>query len=230
LLEWAAVWRPAHRGTVTDVRAHGDEECGLGSRTVHFVPFTGSHPAAALLLSGTPLPLTALIAGTVAPDLLYYLPFSPGWPTHEAAGVVTVDLLLGGAAWLMWHGLLAAPAVAFAPDSVRARLVGRVELGLRARLGSVRDVVLVLAALAVGAATHVVWDEFTHRDRWGAEHLPVLASSWDGVPGYRWLQHGSGLIGAAVLVAWMIRWWRTTEPEPIRSRPVAPLIWAVTSG
>jgi hypothetical protein len=206
--------------------ARADEESGGPARTVHFVPFTGSHPAAVLLLLRSPLPVSALIAGTIAPDLPYYLPFSPGWPTHQAASVVSIDVVLGGVAWLAWHWLLAAPAVAFAPDGVRARLVDRVVIGLRPRIDSARNIVLVLLALAIGAGTHVLWDEFTHPSSWGTEHLPALASEWGGLPVHRWLQHGSGLIGAAVIAAWLIRWWQQTEPRPVRARPAAPWIWA----
>ena len=162
----------------------------------------------------------------MTPDLPYYLPFSPGWPTHAVMAVGSIDVLLGLAAWLAWHGLLAAPAVAFAPDRLRARLVDRVEIGLRSRLGSVRQVLLLLLALAVGAGTHVLWDEFTHPNRWGTEHLSVLASTWGGIEGYRWLQHGSGLAGAAALTVWLLLWWRRTEPVPVRTRPAAPWLWA----
>jgi hypothetical protein len=204
----------------------GDEESAGGARTVHLVPFTGSHPAAVLLLLRTPLPVSALIAGSIAPDLPYYLPFAPGWSTHGAVAVVSIDVVLGGAAWSVWHGLLAAPAVAFAPEPVRARLVDRVEIGLRSRVASVRQLLLVLLALAVGAGTHVLWDEFTHPGRWGTEHLPVLASIHGAMPGYRWLQHASGLVGAAALAIWLVGWWRQTKPMPVRARPAAPWLWA----
>jgi hypothetical protein len=30
------------------------------------------------------------------------------------------------------------------------------------------------APAVIGASTHVVWDAFTHHDRWGTELLPVL--------------------------------------------------------
>jgi len=213
------------RGRNGPDRWGGDEEARGAPHTVHLVPFIGSHPAAVLPFLRTPLPASALIAGSIAPALPYYLPFSLGWSTHQAAAVVSVDVVLGAIAWLTWHGLLAAPAVAFAPDGARARLVDRVDLGLRPRLGSVRCVALVLLALVVGSGTHVIWDEFTHPHRWGTEHVPFLASNWGGMPGYRWLQHGSGLIGAALLVAWLVGWWRTTEPLPVPARPGAPWIW-----
>ena len=151
------------------------------------MPFTGSHPAAVLPLLGRPLPASALVLGSVAPDLPYYLPL-PSGPTHSALGIVTVDLLLGAAAWVVWHGVLAAPALSAAPRAVRARLVHRVEPGLRSRLASPVRALLVVLGLVVGAATHVGWDELSHPGRWGTQHLPALAASWGGLPGYRWVQ------------------------------------------
>jgi hypothetical protein len=177
------------------------------------VPFTGSHPAVVLPFLRTPLPTSALVVGSMVPDLLYYLPVDLGVPTHTARALVSTDLALGALCWLLWHGLLATPALATAPAAVRGRLSGRVRLGLRPRL-TPRGLVLSALALEIGAATHVLWDEFTHRGRFGAEHVDVLARSWDGVPGYRWAQVGSSVLGVAVLAVWLARWWRATTPSP----------------
>jgi len=193
------------------------------------VPFTGSHPAAVLPLLGTPLPASALVVGSVAPDLPYYLPL-PSGPTHSALGVVTVDLLLGAAAWVLWHGVLAAPALAAAPRVVRERLVHRVEPGLRSRLASPVPVLLVLLGLVVGAATHVGWDEFSHAGRWGTQHVPLLAATWGGLPGYRWAQYASGLLGAGALLAWLVREWRRTRPVPAPAGRHSGWVWGALAG
>ena len=103
------------------------------------MPFTGSHPAAVLPFLGTPLPASALVIGSMAPDFPYYLPFQPALYTHTALSIVTTDLLLGALAWAIWHGLLAAPAVSAAPRTLRARLTG-VPLGLSSRLSGTRTV------------------------------------------------------------------------------------------
>lgn len=183
------------------------------------VPFTGSHPAAVLPLLGVrllgrPLPASALVLGSMAPDLPYYEPFVTG-PTHSALGIVTIDLLLGGAAWLIWHALLAAPALAVPPLLLRARLVGRVEPGLGARLAGPGQAALVLLALVLGAASHVGWDELTHRGRFGPRHLAFLARSWHGHPGYGWAQYASGVLGALALATWTWHWWRTSPARPV---------------
>jgi hypothetical protein len=193
------------------------------------VPFTPSHAAAVLPFVGTALPASALVIGSVAPDLPYYLPVDLPWDTHTASAVVTVDLLLGGLAWVVWHALLAEPALAWAPGALRARLAD-VPLGLARRVRSARELLLTALALVVGAATHVLWDEFTHAGRWGTEHLPALARDWGPLPGYRWLQYASGVLGAAVLILWLVRWWRRAPAAPLRDRPAAWPAWVAIAG
>jgi hypothetical protein len=193
------------------------------------VPFTPSHAAAVLPFVGTALPASALVIGSVAPDLPYYLPVDLPWDTHTAAAVVTVDLLLGGFAWVVWHGLLAEPALAGAPRALRARLAD-VPLGLARRVRSARELLLAALALVVGAATHVLWDEFTHAGRWGTEHLPALARDWGPLPGYRWLQYASGLLGGAALLLWLVRWWRRAPQAQLPARPAAWPAWAAIAG
>jgi Domain of unknown function (DUF4184) len=193
------------------------------------VPFTPSHAAAVLPFLRTPLPASALVIGSVAPDLPYYLPVELPWDTHTAAAVVTVDLLLGGLAWVVWHALLAEPALVWAPGALRARLRD-VPLGLAARVRSVRGVLLTALALVVGAATHVLWDEFTHAGRWGTANLPALARDWGPLPGYRWLQYASGVLGAAVLLLWLVRWWRRAPRTSLPAPPAAWPAWAAIAG
>jgi hypothetical protein len=188
------------------------------------VPFTASHPAAVLPLLRTPLPASALVAGSIAPDLPFYLPVPIPWATHTAVAVVTVDVLLGGLAWALWHGLLAAPALATAPAGLRARLPG-IRLGVRCRLAGPPMVAWFLLALATGAATHVLWDEFTHPRRWGTELFPVLDQSWGLLPGYRWLQYVTSLVGGLALLLWLVRWWRRTPARPVSAQPATRWVW-----
>ena len=193
------------------------------------MPFTASHAAAVLPLLRTPLPASALVIGSMAPDFPFFLPFDPGIRTHTAAAIVTTDLLFGVPAWLLWHALLAAPALWAAPRPLRARLTG-VPLGVRVRLLDVRAVLLTVAALAVGSATHVLWDEFTHVGRWGPQHLPALAETWWLMPGYRWLQYVSSLVGLLVLLAWLVHWWRRTPATSDTDRPAPWWPWALVVG
>ena len=188
------------------------------------MPFTGSHPAAILPFLRTTLPASALVIGSMTPDIPYYLPVGLPWVTHSAGAVVSTDVLLGGLTWALWHGVLAAPALATAPAGLRARLAGRVPTGLRVCLP---QLALVVAALVVGAATHVLWDEFSHAHRWGTAHIPALSRMWGPWPGYLWVQELSGLAGATILIVWLVRWWRRTPPQPEAGSPARLWAWAV---
>lgn len=162
---------------------------------------------------------SALVIGSMAPDLPYYVPIPVNWSvTHSAAGVVGVDLLLGLVAFVVWQGLLVPVAVALAPDALRGRLAPGLPVPPRTHVASVRATTLLVGSLVLGAATHVLWDAFTHADRWGTEHIPWLAAKHGPLEGYRWMQYLGGLVGAAVLAAVLWRWWRRTESTPETQR------------
>jgi len=188
------------------------------------VPFTPSHAAAVLPFLRSPLPASALVIGSITPDLPFYLPVEFPWRTHTALAVVTTDLVLGLAAWAAWHGLLAEPALAAAPARLRGRVPGPAP-GLAARLASAPRVAWTLLALVVGAATHVVWDEFTHPRRWGPEHVAALAETWGPLPGYRWLQYATSVLGGVALLVWFVRWWRRTPVRPGVRHPGVRWAW-----
>jgi hypothetical protein len=85
---------------------------------------------------------------------------------------------------------------------------------------------LTVLALVVGAATHVLWDEFTHAEGWGPAHVAVLRVEVGGLRGYDWAQYGSGVLGALALAWWLRRWWARTPPAPVPpSGPVARWVW-----
>ena len=77
---------------------------------------------------------------------------------------------------------------------------------------------LILASILIGAATHILWDSFTHPDYWPYHHWKVLsypvplpfAGSWQLC---RLLQHGSTLVGCVLLFIWIKRWYERTPPD-----------------
>lgn len=179
------------------------------------MPFTGSHPAAVVPLLRTGLVPSALVIGSVVPDLPYYVPVAIPWTaTHSGAGIVGIDVLLGSLVFALWHLLLAPVAVGLAPAGLRERLAPELPVRARRYVQSVATGALVVVSLAIGAATHVVWDAFTHTDRWGTDHIAWLAASHGPLPGYRWMQYAGGVLGAAVLVVAVARWWADTPPTP----------------
>ena len=59
------------------------------------------------------------------------------------------------------------------------------------------------ASAALGALTHVVWDAFTHHDRWGVRLFPVLDSELRGSPLYWYLQYGGSALAAVIIAGFV---------------------------
>lgn len=189
--------------------------------SVRGMPFTPSHVAAILPFrgrGGRGLPLAALAAGSMSPDLPYFQPVAD-WrfmspPTHSPAGILTWDLLFGIALWLAWR-TGARPLHDLLPGPVRLRWRPAGWPPDR------RAWLTVVPAVLVGAATHVLWDEFTHAGRFGTTWLPAVAADyptpWGPFPGYRLLQYASGTIGLAIVI-WIGARQPSRDPEP-RPRP-----------
>ena len=183
------------------------------------MPFTVSHVAAVVPMARSPLVPSALVIGSMSPDIPYYLPhFVGSEATHSPVGVVSGDVLLSLAVFMAWHGLLTRPAVDGAPAAVRGRIPSQDVHPLSTRLSSLRQVLLVLLSMSVGAATHVAWDSFTHADGWGTIHVAWLAEKHGLLPGYGWAQYCSGVFGALVIALWLAQWWRSTPVAPSSSR------------
>jgi hypothetical protein len=186
------------------------------------VPFTPSH-AAAVLPFVRLLPGAALVVGSMSPDLPYFVPvgLNPG-TTHAPWGAVTVDVAVSLVVLAVWYGVVARPAVAAAPTALRARLHGAWLRPLPPRLRSPAWVVSVVVATALGALTHVVWDAFTHPNRWGTEHVGALTATYAGQPGWQWAQYLSSAVGLVVVAAWLLHWWRVADVVPEGSQDDLP--------
>jgi hypothetical protein len=181
------------------------------------VPFTLSHAAAALPFRRARLVFSALVIGSFAPDLEYFIRLAPGggWG-HTLTGALAMDLPLGlGAVWI-FHRLVKLPFAYLLPDSVRARLTDEL---VPFRFGPLRRFLLIVFSLLIGIATHLVWDGFTHPQYWivrhwellnQVHHYPVLG--WQSTCGL--LQSISSVGGLALLAVWCVYWHRSTAPDP----------------
>jgi hypothetical protein len=174
------------------------------------VPLGPAHPAVVLPLQRLGLPLSALVVGAVAPDAPVYLPVGVGYrTTHSSEGLVA-DVVIGLAVLGLWVTLLRDAVVDLTP-SLRRRLPARSRLGARAWL-------LAPPALAIGSATHVLWDSVTHDWGFVVQESAVLREAYGPLPLYRWLQHGSTLAGSAVVAAYC---WLRLSRRAVLPRPAA---------
>jgi len=182
------------------------------------MPFTPSHAVVALPFVRTPLAPAAIAVGAMAPDLPLFvrgLPLHYG-VTHSFAWL-PVTVLVALVLLLVWRCMLRPAARELSPRALAARLPGEWDAsaapsaretfaGAPAARVTVGRVLLLAASLAIGVASHIVWDLFTHEGRWGAVLLPSLDADWGPLPGYKWLQHGSSIVGLAILGAYLLVW------------------------
>ncbi|MFI6946141.1 DUF4184 family protein [Streptomyces sp. NPDC050422] len=192
------------------------------------MPFTLSHAAAVLpgiRRNGTgrgPLLASALVAGSFAPDMTYYadtaIPGAMefGQVTHAWWGVFTVDVLITAATVALWL-LLREPLVALLPTPWQGRVHAWVSGARRAPERGprgLRDGAWFVVSAVIGAATHVVWDAFTHHDRWGVRLVPVLGRDTGGYPVFQLVQYGSSAVALTVLVRFTVSGLRGAGARP----------------
>ncbi|OKK19112.1 hypothetical protein AMK16_13205 [Streptomyces sp. CB00455] len=176
------------------------------------MPFTLSHAAAVLPAvhrtgrARGPLVASALVFGSFAPDTFYFADavvqgvMGYGAFTHSLPGVFTADAALTAALVGCWL-LLREPLVALLPRGLRGPVHAFVR-GERRRDRRLPSWALwfYLSAVA-GSLTHVVWDSFTHPDRWGTNALPRLGEPLAfGLPLYSYLQYGTSACAACALL------------------------------
>ncbi|MGW5654781.1 DUF4184 family protein [Streptomyces humi] len=204
------------------------------------MPFTLSHATAVLPAvrgDGTGrgrLVPAVLVAGSFAPDLTFYaasaVPDAMGFGgfTHSFTGVFTVDVLFSWALVALWL-LVREPLVALLPRARQGRLAALLRCGApRARAGLSLTARWYVSAV-LGGLTHVVWDAFTHHDRWGSRLVPAIGRNVSGVPLYTLLQYGSSAVSAAVLAVFLVRAVRRApdvEPAGVPSLSVPDRWWA----
>ena len=84
-------------------------------------------------------------------------------------------------------------------------------------------------AVLLGAATHILWDGFTHRDAWPARLLfsrePIEIGPFQ-LTTAKLLQHLSSVIGSAIVLGYAALRYRSLEPSaPVRgARFVLPIL------
>jgi hypothetical protein len=204
------------------------------------LPFTLSHAAAVLPAVRRDgggrgrLVASVLVAGSFAPDMTYYAAsvvpggMEFGSVTHSFAGVVSVDALISWALVGLWL-LVREPLVALAPRARQGRPAALLRCGApRARVRAGLVAWWYVSAV-LGALTHVVWDAFTHHDRWGVRLVPALARDRAGLPGFLWLQYGSSAVAAVVLAVFAVRALRRApdgEPAGVPVLSVRDRWWA----
>jgi len=162
------------------------------------MPFTLAHPAAVWPLTRTRLPVAAMVAGSVAPDLPMFASLRSTYGfTHSPLGAVTADLAMSVLGVALWFAVLRDPLVDLCPAALRERFTPSARYGAAAWR-------LVVPAAILGTVTHLTWDSFTHDGRWGARHVAWLHQVHGAHTGASWAQYGCSAAGMAVVALWAV--------------------------
>ena len=124
------------------------------------MPFTLSHAAASLPFRRLKPVWPALVMGTFAPDLQYFILISD----EDRSGHYFPEVLLFTlpfALLVLWlfERVVKGPAIALLPSGVQRRLQNKIE---PLSFSGWRQFGSIVLWIAVGVATHMGWDQFTH--------------------------------------------------------------------
>ncbi|HUV30357.1 MAG TPA: DUF4184 family protein [Acidobacteriota bacterium] len=186
------------------------------------MPFTTAHPALVLPLKQLfprYVSLTGLVAGAMAPDLLYFLCLTTDYRgvSHSWTGLLLFCLPAGLAFCFVFHWWFKGPFLRHFPAPLDRFFSG---LADRRWLPTGRGQWLVLIlSLTAGALSHFFWDSWTHADGVVAQSFPWLLEHLDfaglHVRYTELTQHLSTLFGT-ILILWYIASGRLIPPAATR--------------
>ena len=181
------------------------------------MPFTLSHAAAALPFRKFKPVWPALVIGTFAPDLQYFI-----WVSDEdRSGHHYPDVLiftLPFALLVLWifEWIVKGPIIELLPSGLQRRMQDKTE---SLSFWGWQRFSAIMFWIVVGIATHLLWDQFTHNHtrlaaHWSLLRMKVPLPFPHPMPLAGVLQDVSTILGLLVLVLWCAAWYRRTAPVP----------------
>ena len=179
------------------------------------MPFTLSHAAASLPFRRFNPVWPALVMGTFAPDMQYFILLSDEDRSgHHFPNVLLFTLPLALLVLWAFERVVKGPVIELLPSQLQRRMQDKIEplsfRGWRRRAS-------IVFWIVVGIFTHLMWDEFTHPLSRVAAIWPILQSRVElpyigARPVAAILQHLSTLVGMLVLLIWFVAWYRRASP------------------
>jgi len=174
------------------------------------MPFTPAHPAVVLpLIRSKHFSATGLIIGSLSPDFEYFFKMSvDSFHSHSIAGLFYFDLPVTIVLSILFHQLVKGNFIRNLPAFLQKRFLDTQHFNFLSYLGANWRVFL-LSSL-VGAASHVIWDSFTHSNRFFTRQFSDVYESisvrFDGVnyPFFYVLQNVSTAVGLLIVVLYVI--------------------------
>lgn len=167
------------------------------------MPSPIAHPAASIPFAKVGLVFSALVVGSIAPDLGYAVQRGEEYFMYTIPGLFLFDLPVGLVLLWLFHTVAKWPLLSLFPESLQRRLFHHAQ-GFT--FGPPKRFALILLSLLVGSITHVILDSFTHSFGWTVQHFAFLRVSIDGAPFFRILQNLGTVVGVGLLIYWFVRW------------------------
>lgn len=169
------------------------------------MPFTFAHPAIILPLKRyfpSKFSLTGLVSGSLIPDFEYFLRMNmQSHFSHTFAGIIYFGLPLALLLSLIFHHIIRDALIQNLPHLFRSRL--KPFLGLNWLLYFSQNKAIVISSILIGALSHLFWDDFTHKNGFWVQQIPILQNHLTLfgrlIFYYKILQHLSTLIGLSIL-------------------------------
>jgi hypothetical protein len=142
------------------------------------MPFTFAHPAVVIPLLRCRqrwpwLSATGLVAGSIAPDFEKFFRLKlASHHSHTVASLFYFSCPVGLALAFLFHGLVRQPLLRHLPTFLHHRFSRWAAADWLAFVR--RHPLGVLASIWLGAATHLLWDSFTHKNLFLTQYLPWL--------------------------------------------------------
>ncbi|MEM0995145.1 MAG: DUF4184 family protein [Bacteroidota bacterium] len=181
------------------------------------MPFSTAHPALVLplcKLSKKSVSVTALIIGSISPDMEYFFHLRPNRTFgHLYLHAWWFDLVITLVLCFVFHHILKRALIHNLPTFLKARAVSYRSLNWYQHFKE-HYFIILLSAL-IGIYSHLVWDEFTHKGTYMVEHvawLKVHLFDFFGksIQVYKVLQHTSSLVGTLIVCYAIFRLERQT--------------------
>lgn len=174
------------------------------------MPFTPGHPA--IILPFIPLryfSATGLIIGSMSPDFEYFFRMSvKGIHSHTKAGLLYFDVPVTLVLALLFHLVVKTNLINNLPAFFQKRFQDTLNLDFIDYLRKNWGIFLISAA--VGAASHIFWDSFTHNNRFFVRQFSEIYAStyvpYNGAnyPLFYVLQQISTVVGLSAVTLYIL--------------------------
>ena len=155
---------------------------------------------------------SAVVIGCLVPDFEYFVRLGPRAGdghtfSHTLPGLFAIDLPLGFVIFWLFHRYAKKSLWAWFPKAIRQRV--NLDPSTSTLKGAAQPA-LVLASILLGAATHILWDSFTHTSFWPFSHLHFLSYTVSlpiagSVTIVNLLQTASSVLGTLAVLIWILR-------------------------